>query len=287
MKYEFRRIAILPNLSKDKGLLHTRELISCLEKDHEVLLCDEFSSLAEKCLARTVNEDEFYASADLVIVLGGDGSILRAADKAAKASVPIIGINLGRLGYIAELETSDICRINEILSGELWTEERTMIEAEVIRDGKAVVSQTLGLNDAAVVRASGLGVIETELFCNGQPVYKYRGDGVIAATATGSSAYSMSAGGPVMDTTLDCISITPICAHSLRCRPIVFSGESVFEIKNRATPDHAKLSVDGSETYDLEEGDIVRIKKSKYITRLIRTGESDFCSILYRKMSDV
>ena len=175
----------------------------------------------------------------------------------------------------------------EILSGELWTEERTMIEAEVIRDGKAVVSRTLGLNDAAVVRASGLGVIETELFCNGQPVYKYRGDGVIAATATGSSAYSMSAGGPVMDTTLDCISITPICAHSLRCRPIVFSGESVFEIKNRATPDHAKLSVDGSETYDLEEGDIVRIKKSKYITRLIRTGESDFCSILYRKMSDV
>ncbi len=287
MKYEFRKIAVLPNLSKDKGLLRTRELISCLERDYEVLLGKEFSSLAEKCLARTVNEDEFYASADLVIVLGGDGSILRAADKAAKACVPIIGINLGRLGYIAELETSDICRINEILSGELWTEERTMIEAEVIRSGKAVVSQVLGLNDAAVVRASGLGVIETELFCNGQPVYKYRGDGVIAATATGSSAYSMSAGGPVMDTTLDCISVTPICAHSLRCRPIVFSGESVFEIKNRATPDHAKLSVDGSETYDLEEGDIVRIKKSKYITRLIRTGESDFCSILYRKMSDV
>ena len=121
MKYEFRRIAVLPNLSKDKGLLRTRELISCLERDYEVLLGKEFSSLAEKCLARTVNEDEFYASADLVIVLGGDGSILRAADKAAKASVPIIGINLGRLGYIAELETSDICRINEILSGELDT----------------------------------------------------------------------------------------------------------------------------------------------------------------------
>ena len=287
MKYEFRKIAVLPNLSKDKGLLRTRELISCLEKDYEVLLSEEFSSLADKCLAKTVSDDKFYSEADLIIVLGGDGSILRAADKAARASVPIIGINLGRLGYIAELETSDIYRINEILSGELWTEERTMIEAEVVRGGKVVVSNLIGLNDAAVVRATGLGVIETELFCNGQPVYKYRGDGVIVATATGSSAYSMSAGGPVMDTSLDCISVTPICAHSLRCRPIVFSGESVFEIKNRATPDHAKLSVDGSETYDLEDNDVVRIKKSKYITRLIRTGESDFCSILYRKMSDV
>ncbi|MBE6608001.1 MAG: NAD(+) kinase [Ruminococcaceae bacterium] len=287
MKYNFRKIAVLPNLSKDKGLLRTRELISYLEKDYEVILNKEFSSLAEKCRAKTVSEDDLYSESDLIIVLGGDGSILRAAGKASRASVPIIGINLGRLGYIAEIETSDISNINKILSSELWTEERTMIEAEVIRDGETVISQILGLNDAAIVRATGLGVIETELFCNGQPVYKYRGDGLIAATATGSSAYSMSAGGPVMDTSLDCISVTPICAHSLRCRPIVFSGESVFEIVSRATPDHAKLSVDGSETFDLKDNDVVRIKKSRYVTRLIRTGESNFCNVLYRKMSDI
>ncbi len=287
MKYKFSKIAVLPNLSKDKGLLRTRELISYLEKNYEVLLPQEFSSLAEKCLAKTVNDDKLYSQSDLIIVLGGDGSILRAADKAAKASIPIVGINLGRLGYIAELETSDIPKISEILSGELFTEERTMIEAEVIRGGKTVMSGILGLNDAAIVRATGLGVVETELYCNGEAVYKYRGDGIIAATATGSSAYSMSAGGPVLDTRLDCISITPICAHSLRCRPIVFSGESVFEIISRVTPDHAKLSVDGAETCELEDNDIVRIKKSGYVTRLIRAGESNFCSILYRKMSDV
>ena len=287
MKYDFRRVAVIPNIHKDAGFLYTREMISYLEGSYEVLLQSELSSLAEKCSARAVDDDELYSSADLIIFLGGDGSILRAAGKAALSGVPIIGINLGRLGYIAELETADIPRITEILSGDLDTDERTMIEAEVIRDGKKAVFDIIGLNDAAIVRASGLGVVEIELFCNSNAVYKYRGDGLIASTATGSSAYSMSAGGPVIDTSLDCISITPICAHSLRCRPIVFSGESVFEVKSSARPDHAKLSVDGAEICDLLDGDLVRIKKSKHTTKLLRALDSSFCSILYRKMSDV
>lgn len=287
MKYDFKRVAVIPNIHKDAGFLYTRELISYLEKSYEVLLQKELSSLAEKCSARALCDKELYSAADLIIVLGGDGSILRTASQAARAGVPIIGINLGRLGYIAELETTDIPRIVEILSGELETEERTMIEAEVLRDGKTVVSGVLGLNDAAIVRASGLGVVEVELFCNRDAVYKYRGDGLVVSTATGSSAYSMSAGGPVLDTGLDCISITPICAHSLRCRPIVFSGESVFEIRSAASPDHAKLSVDGAEICDLEGNDTVIIKKSKYLTKLLRAGGSSFCSILYRKMSDI
>ncbi len=286
MKYDFKKVAVIPNIHKDAGFLYTRELISYLEKSYEVLLCEELSTLAEKSSARAVSDSELF-SADLIIVLGGDGTILRASGKAALSDTPIIGINLGRLGYIAELETTDIPKIVEILSGELETEERTMIEAEVVRDGRKIVSEIIGLNDAAIVRASGLGVVEVELFCNSNAVYKYRGDGLIVSTATGSSAYSMSAGGPVLDTSLDCISVTPICAHSLRCRPIVFSGESVFEVKSIATPDHAKLSVDGEEICDLEGNDVVRIKKSKYVTKLLRSGESSFCGILYRKMSDV
>ncbi len=287
MKYDFKRVAVIPNIHKDAGFLYTRELISCLEKSYEVLLQKELSSLAEKCSAKAVEDGEFYNCADLIIVLGGDGSILRAAAQAALSGVPIIGINLGRLGYIAELETTDISKIAEILSGDLETEERAMLEAEVVRDGEKVVSGVIGLNDAAIVRASGLGVVEIELFCNSEAVYKYRGDGIIASTATGSSAYSMSAGGPVLDTSLDCISVTPICAHSLRCRPIVFSGESEFEIRSVATPDHARLSVDGCEICELMDNDTVRIKKSKYVTRLLRAGGSGFCSVLYRKMSDI
>ncbi len=287
MKYDFKKVGVIPNIHKDVGLLYTRELISYLEKSYEVLLQKEFTSLAEKCSAKAVDNSEFYNTADLIIVLGGDGSILRAATQAAVSGVPIIGINLGRLGYIAELETSDIPNIVDILSSDLYTEERAMLEAEVIRDGKKEVSGMIGLNDAAIVRASGLGVVEIELFCNGEAVYKYRGDGIIASTATGSSAYSMSAGGPVLDTSLDCISVTPICAHSLRCRPIVFSGESVFEIRSIATPDHARLSVDGCEICELLDNDVVRIKKSEYVTRLLKAGNGGFCSILYRKMSDI
>lgn len=286
MKYDFKKIAVLPNARKDEELMYTRKLISSLEGKYSVLVQKEFDFLAKEGKVSSVNDTEFY-SCDLIIVLGGDGTILRAASKAAKAETPIMGINLGRLGYIAELETEDIPNICEILLGELETEERTMLSVSVIRDKGSVLDEKLALNDAAIVRASGLGVVGIELFCNGNPVYKYRGDGLIASTSTGSSAYSMSAGGPVIDTGLDCISVTPICAHSLKCRPIVFSGNSIFEIKCKADPDHAKLSLDGEETCDLADGDKVIIKKSEHVTRLVRAREGSFCSILYRKMSDI
>ncbi|MBE6619659.1 MAG: NAD(+)/NADH kinase [Ruminococcaceae bacterium] len=286
MKYCFEKIAVLPNAQKDAELIYTKKLLSHLEGKYLVLVQKEFDFLAKEGFVSVADDKEFY-SCDLILVLGGDGTILRAAANAARASTPIMGINLGRLGYIAELETEDIPHISEILSGELETESRTMLEVSVVRDGQKVLDGELALNDAAVVRASGLGVVEVELFCNGNAVYKYRGDGLIASSATGSSAYSMSAGGPVMDTGLDCISITPICAHSLRCRPIVFSGDSTFEIKCKADPDHAKLSLDGEETCDLSDGDTVIVKKSKYRTKLVRAGEHSFCSILYRKMSDI
>lgn len=286
MKYDFKKIAVLPNARKDVGLVYTKKLLSSLEGKYSVLVQKEFDFLAKEGFVSVADEEDFYAS-DLIIVLGGDGTILRAASNAAKAKTPIMGINLGRLGYIAELETDDIEKIDEILSGSLETEERAMLSVSVIRGDERVLDERLALNDAAIVRASGLGVVEVELFCNGNPVYKYRGDGLIASTSTGSSAYSMSAGGPVIDTGLDCISVTPICAHSFRCRPIVFSGDSVFEVRCKADPDHAKLSLDGTETCDLADGDKVIVKKSEYVTRLVRVGEGSFCNILYRKMSDI
>ncbi len=285
MKYDFKKIAVLPNARKDGELIYTKALLSALDGKYDVLVQKEFEFLAGGSVS-AVCDSEFY-SCDLIIVLGGDGTILRAASSAAKAGTPIIGINLGRLGYIAELETENIPNISEILSGELYTEERTMIETSVERNGEKILDGAIALNDAAIVRASGLGVVEIDLSLGGKAVYKYRGDGLIASTATGSSAYSMSAGGPVMDTVLDCISITPICAHSLRCRPIVFSGDSVFEIVSKADPDHAKLSLDGEETLSLADGDKVIIKKSEYVTRLVRVGEGSFYSVLYRKMSDI
>ncbi len=287
MKYNFKKIAVLPNLKRDEDLRYTKDLISYLVREHSVLVREDLAHLADRERVFVSDEIRFFSDADLIIVLGGDGSILRASGKAARLGKPLVGINLGHLGYIAELETSDIPKINEILSGELDTDERTMIEAEVLRNGDTVMSDFIALNDAAIVRASGLGVIRTELLCDGVPVYNYRGDGIIFATATGSSAYSMSAGGPVMDTGLDCISVTPICAHSLRCRPIVFSGESLFEVKSSASPDQARLSLDGAEVCALEDNDTVRIKKSRYVTRLLRMPGRSFCSVLYRKMSDI
>jgi NAD+ kinase len=162
-----------------------------------------------------------------------------------------------------------------------------MLRVELLSANNELRSFCYALNDAVVSNGSVSRIVDMELSEGGNPVTTYRADGLIVATPTGSTAYSMSAGGPVIDTGLDCISVTPICAHSLRCRPIVFSGDSVFEVRCKADPYHAKLSLDGEETCDLADGDKVIVKKSEYVTRLVRVGEGSFCNILYRKMSDI
>ena len=220
----------------------------------------------------TVTDDA--SEADVIAVLGGDGTIMRAAKEAIKHDIPVIGINLGRVGYMAELDKSEIPLISKFFNGEYTEEARMMLS---IKAGKRVC---YALNDA-VFHSKNKHMSFFTLFCNGSTVNEYRGDGVILATPTGSTAYSMSAGGSVIDPRLKCICVTPICPQSLSARPLVFAPDSRFIISANS-PD-CVLTVDGGDPMPLDEGAIIEIKRSEKKLRMVKLKEDGFYEVLRKK----
>lgn len=231
--------------------------------------------------------DALYAAADAVVVLGGDGSILEAARRAAARGTPILGINFGRLGYMAELEAGNLDDLHRLFTGDYTLERRMMLRVDLLGNGGELKSFCYALNDAVVSNGSVARVIDLELCESGELVTAYRADGLIVATPTGSTAYSMSAGGAVVDPTLPCFCVTPICPHSFAARPMVFSDRSVLEIRNICEREKMLyLTVDGKMNFELLRGQTVRITRSKLETKLIRFRKNGFYRTLYRKMQD-
>lgn len=243
--------------------------------------------------------DELYAQADLVIVLGGDGTILEAARRAALRATPILGINLGRVGYMAELEMEDddlalLARLFALTAdgeGEAVPayeiETRSMLRVELLDQSGSVRTETFGLNDAVITNGSIARIVDIELSENGVPVTSYRADGLIVATPTGSTAYSMSAGGPVADPRVACFCVTPICPHSLAARPLIFPDDASLEIKNVCQREKMLfLTVDGRTNCELYRGETVRITKSDLKTHLIRLKSCGFYNRLRDKMAE-
>ena len=232
--------------------------------------------------------DEVYESADLMVVLGGDGTILETARRAATRGTPILGINLGRVGYMAELEMSELDLLDKLFSdGPAYTvEHRSMLHVELVNINGEVRTTAYGLNDAVITNGSIARIVDVELSENGVPVTTCRSDGLIVATPTGSTAYSMSAGGPVADPRVKCFCVTPICPHTLSNRPIIFPDTAVLEIKNICQREKMLfLTVDGRTNCELYRGEVVRITKSPLETRLIRIKEWGFYHKLRTKMN--
>lgn len=235
--------------------------------------------------------DELYNRADLVVVLGGDGSILEAARRAAPRGTPILGINLGRVGYMAELEMAELellsCLFPEAGATPTWhIETRSMLSVEILDDDRTVRTSMYGLNDAVITNGSIARIIDLELYENGRLVTGYRADGLIVATPTGSTAYSMSAGGPVADPRVSCLCVTPICPHSLAARPLIFPDDASLEIKNVCQREKMLyLTVDGRTNCELYRGEIVRVTRSPLQTHLLRLRSYGFYDRLRSKMS--
>ncbi len=232
--------------------------------------------------------DEVYESADLMVVLGGDGTILETARRAAVRETPILGINLGRLGYMAELEMSELDLLDGLLSDHptYTVEHRSMLHVELLNTQGEVRTTAYGLNDAVITNGSIARIVDVELSENGVPVTTCRSDGLIVATPTGSTAYSMSAGGPVADPRVKCFCVTPICPHALSARPIIFPDTAVLELKNVCQREKMLfLTVDGRTNCELYRGETVRITKSPMETRLIRIKEWGFYHKLRTKMT--
>jgi NAD+ kinase len=227
-----------------------------------------------------------YAEANILIVLGGDGTILEAARRAASRATPILGINLGRLGYMAELEMSELDQLSRLFTGEYELDERSMLRVELYA-GNELRSFCYALNDAVISNGSIPRMIDLELTEGGNPVTTYRADGLIVSTPTGSTAYSMSAGGAIVDPRAPCFCVTPICPHSFIARPLVFSDQSVLEIRNVCTREKMLyLTVDGRMNFELYRNQVVRITKSQLHTNLIRLKSCGFYRRLRQKMSD-
>ena len=237
--------------------------------------------------------DELYARADMIIVLGGDGSILEAARRAAPRQTPILGINLGRVGYMAELEMSELEllgrlfeRVGDGTPAAYEIERRSMLNVEIINQAGEVRQTMYGLNDAVITNGSVARIVDIELSENGTPVTTYRADGLIVATPTGSTAYSMSAGGPVADPRVACLCVTPICPHSLGARPLIFPDSATLEIRNICHREKMLyLTVDGRTNCELYRGETVRITRSPLSTGLVRLKPCGFYHRLRAKMS--
>ena len=289
MPKPIQKIAVCPNPRKDLGLRVTHDAIAVMAGCGAVpiLPLSMRESLGNKLPSSAVfvPDDALFSDCDCVIVLGGDGSVIKAASACAQAGIPVLGINLGRVGYLAEVEPEELYLLSRLCRGEYRIERRMMLQVSVLRDGNEVHRMPHALNEAVISNGAISHMVELSVSCDGQPLSQFHADGVIAATPTGSTAYSMSAGGPIIDPTLDCFCLTPVCAHSLTARPMILSADCTLEIQNVCTrEDNTYLTVDGKDNFKLLCGDIVRIRKSSVETRMIRFQENSFFSVLNRKM---
>lgn len=220
------------------------------------------------------------------VILGGDGSIMHSALRAARAGVPIIGVNLGRVGYLAEVEVGDISSLARLISGDFALEERMLLDVTV---GNRTMQ---ALNDAVVSRSGTVQLVSLEVISNAMPLYPNDGivrcDGVIVATPTGSTAYSMAAGGAAVDPRLSCICVTPVCPLSLDSRPLVLSADKEICIKNLSFSEGESIQViltlDGVQTLEVASDDTVIVRRSETVAKFIKLYETNFFAKLTAKL---
>jgi len=286
-----KTVTLLPCRKKNVSADNVREILDVL-KVHcdKVLMDEEFGIAFQKdypCVSVADNDDVF-ASSELVIVMGGDGSIIDASRRSASLEIPVVGINFGRLGFLAELDGDETDLLTEILEGKFETEERMMLDVTVKRGTEEIKLPYPCLNDIVLSNGPVSRISTFDLYCDGASIAKYSADGVIISTPTGSSAYSMSAGGPLIYQTMECILATPVCPHSFTLRPVIFTGGSVLEIKNAVCRENSMyITIDGREHTEIFEGDTVHIKKSEKKTKLVRVKDGGLVSVLRRKLSDI
>ena len=228
---------------------------------------------------------ECIDAADIAVVIGGDGSILRIAEQCAKSSVPIIAVDMGTLGFMCEIDPDELHLFDEIVEGRFKLDRRMMIEARVMRGGDCVYSGH-ALNDVVINRGSGAKILDMDIFADTQFITTFRADGVIVATPTGSTAYSMAAGGPIIDPNDHNMTVTPICAHGLYAKSFVLAAQRMIKIRVDITKSHvALISVDGRAGFALSPGDTILIGHSLYTTDLISIKGKSVYEVIRNKLN--
>lgn len=281
-----KTVGVIPNLLKDKDLSITHTIVKWLENHaYNALVSTHITTLLDIPNLQGVEESILYASCDVVIVIGGDGTILGAAQKASLTRTPIIGVNLGRLGFLTDVEATNVVQLLEQLTrGEYTIEERIMLCATII-DPKGEGHVFHALNDVSITRGSYSRITEFEIQVNDHLLDVYPADGVIVATPTGSTAYSLSAGGPIVMPYAQNILITPICPHTIYSRCTLLSDQDKVSIHtNNHDGAQMEFGIDGQIKMAITPNHKIQIEKSPFVTRLIKLSGLHFFDILRKKI---
>ena len=282
-----KKIILCPNPNRDHGMTTTKAAEKTLhELGFQTVVCSPFRDHKEGAFSdydvRPLSQE--MKDADLMITFGGDGTILHLAKLAALNKVPVLGINMGGLGFVAELEKGELEVLRKLQDWDFHVEQRMMLDVSVIREGKQIYTN-LGLNDAVIREGPISHVIHLKISSDGRHLADIAGDGVIVSTPTGSTAYSLSAGGPVVEPVAQTMVVCPICTHNMRFSSYVLSPEHVLTVeleRNGRKPVY--LFVDESRAFSLRSDDKVLVRRSKYVTKLVRLTEKSFCEIFAQKM---
>ena len=279
-----KHFLIYTNHHKDPGRVTTDRIKAYLENK------------GQKCTVITGQDGAFpgeeYIPKDAccMIVLGGDGTMLRAAWDTKKVNIPLIGVNMGTLGYMTEVEPENLEEaLDKLISGEYEMESRMMLHGTVIKESDECCEEW-ALNDVVISRSGSLKLIKLDIYVNGRLLSVYNADGMIVTTSTGSTGYSLSAGGPIVNPVAKLIMLTPICAHTLNSRSIILSPDDVIEIRipsgRQGEKQKLEVNFDGAHVVSVETGDRIHISKSDKTTEIIKISKAGFLDVLHKKMSE-
>ncbi len=282
-----KKVILTPNPYRDKHFQTVRSAMQILKNAGlDVKICLPFEVDKGYDLPKDLQFSRLekeLPNADVLICFGGDGTILHMAKTATRNRIPILGVNIGTMGFMAELESSELQELTRIASGDYTVEERMMLDVSVYRE-RDIIFHDICLNDVVITKGTVARIIHLAVECDGIQALECGGDGVIVATPTGSTAYSLSAGGPIVEPDAHSILITPVCPHDVASRCIVASDKRKIAVTlTRNSRRNAYLSADGGKTVRMNMGDVAVIQKSKMTTKLIRLKDRSFYDVVNMK----
>ena len=277
---------IIPNMTRENAFSVTSATIKeLLSLDCCVLMESSLEKDFSACGTIVFGEQEaFLKACDIVVSVGGDGSFINAAKLATANNKPLLCINAGKLAYLACLEEDELNLLSKVIKGEYITEKRMMLDVSILDKSDRIIYHSNCINDAVVSRSGVIRIMKLSVSCNGAHLIDYMADGVIVSTPTGSTAYSLSAGGPVIDPCVESMSLTPVCAHSVFSRSVVLGGNSSLEIVHDNSGE-AILSCDGQSAVIIPEGAVVSVKRSADYSSFIKIKSDTFIDVLNKKIS--
>ncbi len=280
-----KRIGIITNTDKDIDYTYTRLLAESITKRGGSALMSDMLAEASGVGTHCGRDEDLVSSCDLLVCLGGDGTLLKAARGIYDKELPIMGINLGNLGFLTEVDRNNIdTAIGQLFDDNYHIEKRMMLEAAVIRKGRETVTD-VALNDVVITRGAAARILHLKTYINDMFVDTFPGDGLIISSPTGSTAYSLSAGGPIVEPDTDLMVVTPICPHILYSRSFITKSDSVVTaVVDEVSGHGAMVSFDGQEGHEMAGGDKVEVRKSRYSIKLVRINTHNFFNILRSKI---